>query len=198
MSAPLSPAEVVFRQRLLSCAGIYTGKLDGVAGPATSKAEAEWDATYTVLRDQYGARDPRTEACIHSLLPKMQALARQLLQKLDRAGFRVRILSGTRSYAEQDRIYAQGRTKPGLKVTNAKPGQSNHQFGIAVDLGLFGADGTYLTSEEPYSRAGAIGRTIPGLEWGGDWKRPDRPHYQKATGLSLAEVRRRFEAGKPY
>nr|WP_295770097.1 M15 family metallopeptidase [Rhodoferax sp.] len=41
-----------------------------------------------------------------------------------------------RSCAEQDALYAQGRTAPGNKVTNAKSGDSNHNFGIAFDIGV--------------------------------------------------------------
>ena len=39
-----------------------------------------------------------------------------------------------------------------------------------------------------------------GVEWGGNWpkKKRDEPHYQLATGLDIAEVRTRFEAGQPY
>lgn len=45
--------------------------------------------------------------------------------------------SGLRTYEEQNALYAQGRTAPGNKVTNAKGGFSNHNFGIAFDIGIF-------------------------------------------------------------
>ena len=44
---------------------------------------------------------------------------------------KVRIAQGLRTFAEQDALYAQGRTKPGKKVTNAKGGQSVHNYGFA-------------------------------------------------------------------
>ena len=47
---------------------------------------------------------------------------------------KVRIAQGLRTFAEQDALYAQGRTKPGAKVTNAKGGQSIHNYGLAVDI----------------------------------------------------------------
>jgi hypothetical protein len=42
-----------------------------------------------------------------------------------------------RSFAEQDALYAQGRTKPGKIVTKARGGFSNHNFGVAFDIGVF-------------------------------------------------------------
>jgi peptidoglycan L-alanyl-D-glutamate endopeptidase CwlK len=41
---------------------------------------------------------------------------------------------GYRSIEQQDRLYAQGRTKPGKIVTNARGGQSPHNYGLAIDL----------------------------------------------------------------
>ena len=49
-------------------------------------------------------------------------------------GIKLRIIQGFRTYAEQDALYAQGRTKKGKKVTNAKGGQSNHNLGLAIDV----------------------------------------------------------------
>ena len=58
------------------------------------------------------------------------------------------MIGGTRTYAEQDALYAQGRSKPGPIVTNVKGGYSNHNFGIAGDFGVFaGAD--YLDNTNP-------------------------------------------------
>jgi peptidoglycan L-alanyl-D-glutamate endopeptidase CwlK len=83
-------------------------------------------------------------------------------------------------------------------VTNARPGQSLHNFGIAIDVGLFDG-GRYLPDSPLYDKAGKIGSSIEGLEWGGDWHSfKDKPHYQVATGLSLSEVRAAFEAGRPF
>lgn len=53
----------------------------------------------------------------------------------------VQITSGYRSFAEQNKLYAQGRTAPGKIVTNAKGGQSNHNYGLAIDYVLLSADG---------------------------------------------------------
>ncbi|MGC9340806.1 M15 family metallopeptidase [Listeria ivanovii] len=94
-----------------------------------------------------------------------------------------------RSNAEQNALYAQGRTKPGNKVTNAKGGQSNHNFGVAVDLCLYTNDGKNViweTTTKRWKRVVAIAKSV-GFKWGGYWTGTliDYPHfelYDKAGG----------------
>jgi peptidoglycan L-alanyl-D-glutamate endopeptidase CwlK len=107
-----------------------------------------------------------------------------------------KIISGTRTYAEQDALFAQGRTKfPGPVVTKARGGQSNHNFGVAWDIGVFQA-GKYIPESDLYKKAGEIGKNL-GLEWGGDWKSiQDEPHFQAIPESLLAATRTRFEAGE--
>lgn len=142
--------------------------------------------------------DERSEKNLATLHPKAQVKAREFLAAAQAAmpgGLSVKIISGSRSYAEQDALYAKGRTTPGRKVTNARGGFSNHNFGIAWDIGLF-RDRDYLEEDPLYGECGKIGRAM-GLEWGGDWKSfRDEPHYQIKTGLSLAQMRARVAAGK--
>jgi peptidoglycan L-alanyl-D-glutamate endopeptidase CwlK len=204
MSAPLTPAETLFRQRLLACAGLYSGKLDGEWGPKTDAASRAWDDASAVIAEQIGRFDGRTEAVLQTILPAAQRLMRGLLVKLRAAGLDARAISGTRTYPEQAALFEQGRTTPGKIVTYARAGQSNHCFGIAVDVGIF-AGGRYLNGDqpgdlEPYRKAGELAAGIDGLEWGGLWpgKKEDLPHYQAATGLSLPEIRAAFEAGRPF
>jgi peptidoglycan L-alanyl-D-glutamate endopeptidase CwlK len=145
--------------------------------------------------------DTRTQKNIDSLLPNARDWALAHLLAIEDsgvlpAGFTVRIVSGNRSWQEQDALYAKGRTAPGSKVTNARGGQSNHNFGIAWDIGIF-EKGEYLGSSPLYAEIGAIGEDI-GLEWGGRWKSiTDYPHYQVKTGLSTSELRALILKGKP-
>ena len=53
----------------------------------------------------------------------------------------MKVICGTRTYDEQAELYAQGRTKPGPKVTNSPPGYSWHNFGVAWDFVVFDATG---------------------------------------------------------
>lgn len=138
--------------------------------------------------------DTRTKRIIEGLHPNAQDWARAHLQAIENSnrlpkGYQVKIISGHRSYEEQDALYAQGRSKPGQIVTNARGGQSNHNFGIAWDLGIFDDQGRYLENSILYTDIGPAGEAI-GLEWGGRWQTlQDVPHYQVRTGKTLAELR---------
>ena len=140
--------------------------------------------------------DDRTEKNIATLIPKAQEKAREFMAALKAAGINAKIISGTRNYDEQDALYAQGRTAPGRKVTNAKGGYSNHNFGIAWDIGIFSESNGYLEESPLYDKAGSIGHAI-GLEWGGAWSTfQDKPHFQLKTGLTLGQMRQRVADGQ--
>lgn len=147
--------------------------------------------------------DDRSEGIISTLLPQIQPLARELINQALAEGITIKAISGLRTYAEQDALYAQGRTdESGPVVTKAKGGYSNHNFGIAFDVGFF-KDGKYINDAPEYKTVSVWGKEL-GLTWGGDWVGiEDRPHYELrpvwATGMSegamLAELRSRKEAG---
>lgn len=180
---------------------------DGRAGPET------WGAIHARLvpsaprradvSPDIAAVDPRSEKVIATLLPEVQPLARALVQKAAQTGIRIRVISGLRTYAEQDALYAQGRSAPGKIVTYARAGHSNHNFGLAFDVGVF-EGAKYRGSSPKYKAVGVLGMDL-GLEWGGNWKTfVDEPHFQLrpawAVDLSeramLAELRRRVDAGE--
>ena len=144
--------------------------------------------------------DARSEANIATLVPKAQVAARAFMVKVVPAmaacGVTVKIISGLRSYAEQDALYAQGRSVAGRIVTKARGGYSNHNFGIAWDIGLFQA-GRYLEDSPLYRRCAMIGEYDCGLDCGAFWEFTDEPHYQLRTGLTLAEMRNRLAIGQP-
>ena len=203
MSFPLFPEDVLFEQRLLSCGGFYNGKLDGKYGDRTRAAEDAAHKAYLDLQALMGIADARSEKAIVTLLPAMQKLARLIVATGKKfkvsTGISCSLLSGTRTYIEQNRLYA---LRP--KVTNAHGGQSNHNFGIAVDVGLF-INGKYLTGanraeDKAYADfAEAVKRDVHDIEWGGDWVSfKDMPHYQFKTGKTLNEVRKLFEQGASF
>lgn len=85
-----------------------------------------------------------------------------------------------RSNAEQTALYAQGRTKPGKIVTNAKAGQSNHnQFpSPAFDIAFKDARGNVCWDIALFKDFAVIARQH-GLSWGGDWLAfKDYPHFE--------------------
>jgi len=139
--------------------------------------------------------DPRTTANINTLLPSARVRASEFMAACIDANIPLKIICGTRTCAEQDALYEQGRTKPGKVVTNARGGHSWHNFGIAWDIGVFTPDGkTYLPESPYYRQAGLIGEGL-GLEWGGRWKFADEPHFQLKLGLTLAQCRERVARG---
>lgn len=95
------------------------------------------------------------------------------------AGVPLLITCTYRSNAEQDALYAIGRTKPGRKVTNAKAGESAHNFGLALDFVPLENGKPVWDGEHPAWRA--AGNLAPsfGLEWAGTWARfREFPHVQ--------------------
>lgn len=189
--------DVLFFQRFLSCCGLYTRKLDGVYGRFTAEAEAKFDAQCDLIAASEGRLDDRTERNLRSLQLVAQTLARRSVVAIRASGRNVKIISGTRSYDEQNTLFRKGRFgNPGPRVTNARGGQSWHNFGLAWDIGLFDATGGYITDSAAYRAVSPAGK-VAGLEWGGDWKSfPDAPHYQVgAAGRTISQARSVFEAG---
>jgi len=111
------------------------------------------------------------------------------------------IVEGVRTQARQQQLYAQGRTAPGPRVTNADGvrSKSNHQakadgYGHAVDLYPI-VDGKLQVNGAAVTKAlGEIAKHIKAtanqigvrITWGGDWKSPyDPPHFELSTNIML-------------
>jgi peptidoglycan L-alanyl-D-glutamate endopeptidase CwlK len=204
MSQQMSAAETLYLQRACATCGFYKGPFNGHWDLATEQAEMQLFASAAAIKEQIGSFDMRSEKNIATLIPPAQKVAREFMKVASQFPLIVRIISGSRTYGEQDLLYAIGRTVEMHRspVTKAKGGQSNHNFGVAWDVGIFDATGRYLNGshaadEQAYSSLAANAKThVTGLEWGGDWKSfKDRPHYQLATGKSASQVRSLFEAG---
>jgi len=128
------------------------------------------------------------------LNPEFAAKLTLFEKKLAANGIKVMLTCGYRSIEEQNRLYDQGRTKPGKKVTNARGGYSWHNWGLAADY-VFIINGK-VTWDGPWATFGKIARES-GLEWGGDFKSiVDRPHVQWTQGKTLAQMRRAAAAKK--
>lgn len=173
---------------------------DGVFGPRTAAA------VLRALDDnapEVAELDERTERSISTLDPLAQEafrrFARLAAATAATLGCDYVAIAGHRSWEGQDALFAQGRTAPGPKVTNARGGFSNHNFAIAADFGVF-RSGRYLDTDDPRTadrvhRACAAHATGCGLEWGGDWRSfKDLPHYEMSTGMTMAEKRERWRA----
>lgn len=105
---------------------------------------------------------------------------------------------GFATYGEQMSLWEQGRLRPGPIVTNAKGGESYHNFGLAID---FCPDALHLKPglqpnwrPESFDILGKEAFAF-NLEWGGRFKRPDRPHVQFPLPQgALQLVRKAFES----
>lgn len=132
---------------------------------------------------------------VSHLYPPFEAQIDALLLAAHEAGLDVGLHQGFRSWEEQDRLYAKGRTTPGPKVTNAKGGESWHNYGLAADI-VFRVKGKWSwTESHPWDQLGALGKEL-GLEWGGDWTRlRDRPHFEWPDKMSLKAARLLHQRG---
>jgi peptidoglycan LD-endopeptidase CwlK len=128
---------------------------------------------------------------IAKLHPSIRAEVTTIVQKCDLAltgKAKVRITQGLRTFAEQDGLFAKGRSKPGKIVTRAKAGQSIHNFGFAVDICLIidNKVASWETSKDwDNDRIADWYECVKifakyGWEWGGNWKTSkDLPHFDK-------------------
>ena len=128
------------------------------------------------------------------LYPKFRDKIELLKQECERQGLLLGIGETFRTMAEQDALYAKGRTVPGQIVTNAKGRDYNsqHQWFIAMDF-FKNIKGQEYSDLEFFSRVGSIAKSL-GLGWGGDWTSPkDRPHiYWKEFGDTPRLLKSRY------
>lgn len=131
-----------------------------------------------------------SEGRIALLEPQIQPLARKLLADAKAQGLDLIVTQGLRTMAEQQALYDQGRTTPGNIVTNAKPGSSWHNFGLAFDVAVVvNGKPTWPNDAALWKRIGDIGKAA-GLVWGGDFKSfVDMPHFEYHPGLTLEQAR---------
>lgn len=123
-----------------------------------------------------------TDRNISDLCPEIQALMPQFIEKCASSGITVRPIVTWRSATDQNVCKASG-------LSNALAGQSPHNYvnpqgslcSLAFDFGVFDR-GTYISdgTDARYAQAGAIGKGL-GLEYGGDWLKPDWDHLQIAN-----------------
>ena len=136
-----------------------------------------------------------------NLHPGLVVVMDRALGYLEKAGNPFKVYSGLRTFAEQNELYAIGRTVPGDFVTKAKGGQSMHNYGLALDSAPIKGDGVWWPNKRTdfhiwedlekalTKAASAIDRELDDgidYEWGGRWKfnGGDCPHIQVRTTLT--------------
>jgi len=126
---------------------------------------------------------------------------------------RLRFSHTLRTWGEQDELYAIGRTLPGKKVTNAKAGQSIHNYGLAVDIVILidtNGDNSFktaswnTTSDDDKDGVPDWMEVVTcfkklGWVWGGNWKSfPDYPHFEKTFGHNWKSLQAKYNAGNVF
>ena len=126
---------------------------------------------------------------IEDLLPVVQDKVRHFKKLCESFSIDLLITSTYRDNASQDALYAQGRTTPGRKVTNAKAGQSWHNYRCAVDVvPLINGKPNWNTKDPIWLKVGELGKQA-GLEWAWEWKTfKEMAHFQYTGGLTLAQL----------
>jgi len=129
--------------------------------------------------------DAISETRLALVHPVLAQKVRAMAEVLASSGIYIRVVQGLRTAAEQDALYAEGRTAPGSIVTNARGGYSNHNYGMAVDCipGLRGDDpwAPNWNAAHPDYKAMIAAGEAQGLVSGSTWiHMPDEPHFQLA------------------
>jgi peptidoglycan LD-endopeptidase CwlK len=129
---------------------------------------------------------------LSDLHPKVKTLCEQFIASCAKQNIDVLITSTYRDAESQNALYAQGRTLPGKKVTNAKGGQSFHNWRVAFDFVPIVNGKAMWADTALFTKCGVIAEGV-GLEWAGRWKKfSEAAHCQLTNGLTLAD----FQAGK--
>lgn len=159
---------------------------------------------------------------IATLHPKIRQKAldayTHINNKLLGKGVRLRFAYTTRTIEEQDELYAQGRTKlydsSGKrlgKVTQAKGGQSIHNYHLAFDIVLLldkDLDGKFESATYEMLDFDKDGKSdwmevveyfkSVGFTWGGDWEFKDKPHFEMTFGHSWRTLKMSYDNGKIF
>jgi hypothetical protein len=122
---------------------------------------------------------PQVQRDLRHLAPKFAAALAHGLNICWRTGLDPVVFEAVRSHELQRHYYAQGRTRPGAVITYAPSAlYSWHGYGLAVDV--VSASKAWGFSAEWIQRVATILKGV-GLDWGGDWRRVDLPHFQWGT-----------------
>lgn len=140
------------------------------------------------MMNKHDVRIDRTK-----LHPQLDHKLTRLLAKCAEKGIYLIITEGFRTVADQDALYAKGRTTKGSIVTNARGSSysSQHQWGIAFDIAI--NDKKLLYDLTTIKKVGKLAKKV-GLGWGGDWTSfKDYPHfYLKRWGSTTSKLKQKY------
>ncbi|MFU0790329.1 M15 family metallopeptidase [Virgibacillus proomii] len=132
------------------------------------------------------------------LHPVVEENKDKLIQLAAEKNIQVIITEALRTIEEQNKLYKRGRANDGAIITNAKGGESFHNYGLAIDFALENEQGQVIwdtsydgngNNQSDWLEVVEIAKEL-GFEWGGDWNGfKDYPHFQMTFGLSIDELK---------
>lgn len=127
---------------------------------------------------------------IKDLHPKVAEMCEKFIITCKDQEIDVLITSTLRDNESQNALYAQGRTTKGAIVTNARGGQSFHNYGVAFDFCPIVNGKCQWNDTDLFKKCGAIAESV-GLEWAGRWqgKLRELAHCQYTGGLTLQDLK---------
>jgi peptidoglycan L-alanyl-D-glutamate endopeptidase CwlK len=126
---------------------------------------------------------------INKLHPRVRDKAIAFIAKAKNEGIELRVTETSRSFERQAELFKQGG------VTQAAPGQSFHNYGLAMDVVPIENSVPNYNSKD-WDEIGKIGKNF-GFEWGGDWQGfKDMPHFQMTFGKTWQQLYDLYNKGK--
>jgi peptidoglycan L-alanyl-D-glutamate endopeptidase CwlK len=124
------------------------------------------------------------------LHPPVLERVQRFLDTCKQNGVDLLVTSTYRDFESQAALYAQGRTTPGHIVTNAKPGESFHNWHCAVDVvPIVNGKCVWDATDPLWAKVGALGKAS-GLDWAGGWTTfKETAHFQYTGGLTIADLK---------
>lgn len=141
-------------------------------------------------------RDQASISVLEKLHPKVRQDFKDFIEECESVfDVTIRIVQGLRTFAEQQTIYDQGRTKPGSIVTKAPPGSSYHNYGLAVDVVPLILGGKALDWSYDFSKWANIAAQW-NIEWGGNWTGfKDMDHFELKCGHNWRDLLDMYNRG---
>lgn len=143
--------------------------------------------------------DSVSENRILKLHPKIRDAALNAYREAVRItpiGIHPFITESLRSFEESNELYEQGRTKPGSIVTNAKAGQSYHNYGLAFDFVIQNNGHSDWNVNDNWMKVVNTFKNV-GFAWGGDFHSiKDFPHLENRLGYNWRDLLVMYNEGK--
>lgn len=139
------------------------------------------------------------------LHPEIRWRAKEIAARTADLKIPILIYFTLRTFAEQQVLYDQGRSLPGHIVTNAKAGESYHNYGLAFDFAILEPNqeiawntGVDINDNKipDYREVGELGEDL-GLQWGGRFKnlKGDYGHLQLDFGFNIPDLQKLYVIG---